>query len=83
MSEVSFFDGGFVAVPNRLRSYVKGRASIERINDVVRSINKIIAQHAAIMAVPISKMEPSQLQRYRAIKLLYSENTKGQDGTHV
>jgi hypothetical protein len=35
------------------------------------------------MAVPISKMEPSQLQRYRAIKLLYSENTKGQDGTHV
>jgi hypothetical protein len=60
-------------------SYVKGRASIERINDVVRSINKIIAQHASIMAVPISKMEPSQLQRYRAIKLLYSENTKGQD----
>jgi hypothetical protein len=60
-------------------SYVKGRASIERINDVVRSINKIIAQHASIMAVPINKMEPSQLQRYRAIKLLYSENTKGQD----
>ncbi len=32
------------------------------------------------MAIPINKMDPSQLQRYRAIKLLYTENTKGQDG---